>query len=70
MPMTVLDDEGHSWRKSSYSAGNGECVEVAGFSGRISIRDSKNPMGPVIDCSAEAFRSLLDAAISGVHPSR
>jgi hypothetical protein len=70
MPITLLDDEGRSWRKSSYSAGNGECVEVAASSGwRISIRDSKDPEGPVIKCSADAFRSFLDAAISGVFPS-
>jgi hypothetical protein len=69
MPITILGDEGHSWRKSSYSAGNGECIEVAAsFGPWISIRDSKDPEGPVINCSAEAFRSLLDAARSGVLP--
>ena len=70
MPITLSDDEGQSWRKSTYSAGNGECVEVAASSGRwISIRDSKDPGGPVINCSADTFRSFLDAAISGVLPS-
>jgi hypothetical protein len=70
MPITLLGDEGQSWRKSSYSAGNGECVEVAASSGRrISIRDSKDPEGPVINCSADTFRSFLDATVSGVHPT-
>jgi hypothetical protein len=30
-----------TWRKSSWSGGNGECVEVRG--GRDAVRDSKNP---------------------------
>jgi hypothetical protein len=70
MPITLLGDESQSWRKSSYSAANGECVEVAAYSGRrISIRDSNDPEGPVINCSADTFRSFLDAAISGVLPN-
>ena len=32
-----------SWKKSSYSAANGECVEVAHLAnGRIGVRDSKS----------------------------
>jgi Domain of unknown function (DUF397) len=31
------------WKKSSYSAANGECVEVAQLAnGRIGVRDSKS----------------------------
>jgi hypothetical protein len=36
-----------SWRKSSFSGSNGgSCVEVAGS--LRSLRDSKNPSGPVL----------------------
>jgi Domain of unknown function (DUF397) len=70
MPITVLGDESLSWRKASFSAGNGECVEVATVSGRrIFIRDSKDPQGPVLCCSADTFRSFLFAAKSGNLPS-
>ncbi|HLX48563.1 MAG TPA: DUF397 domain-containing protein [Streptosporangiaceae bacterium] len=31
------------WRKSSYSSGEGNCVEVAHDPGAIAVRDSKNP---------------------------
>lgn len=31
------------WRKSSYSSGNGQCVEVAFRDGRAAVRDSKHP---------------------------
>jgi hypothetical protein len=39
-----------TWRKSSYSNGDGgACVEVAdGFPGVIPVRDSKIPEGPAL----------------------
>ena len=33
------------WRKSSFSGGDGQCVEVAHAG---AVRDSKNPAGPVL----------------------
>ncbi|MEU6562929.1 DUF397 domain-containing protein [Nocardia nova] len=37
------------WFKSSYSEGDGECVEVAWLDGdKVGVRDSKNPTGPAI----------------------
>lgn len=36
-----------AWRKSSYSGGSGDCIEVAGnLPGFIAVRDSKNADGP------------------------
>jgi hypothetical protein len=47
-----VDEQGFSsrlWRKSSYSGGGGECIEVGGkLPGLIAVRDSKNPNGPVL----------------------
>ncbi|MGW0003727.1 DUF397 domain-containing protein [Nocardia grenadensis] len=41
---------GVQWFKSSYSGGGGDCVEVAWLgSGRVGVRDSKNPVGPALD---------------------
>ncbi|MEU4836971.1 DUF397 domain-containing protein [Nocardia testacea] len=41
---------GMQWFKSSYSGGGGDCVEVAWLgSGRVGVRDSKNPAGPALD---------------------
>ena len=69
--MSIIDsgDCGLSWRKASYSAGNGECVELASALGRISVRDSKDPEGPVLTYPADAFRSFLAAARKGTSSS-
>ena len=38
-----------SWRKSSYSGGNGgNCTEVADLPGTVAVRDSKDPDGPAL----------------------
>ncbi|GAA3417774.1 DUF397 domain-containing protein [Streptosporangium vulgare] len=35
-----------TWRKSSLSGGNGDCVEVADLGDVVAVRDSKDPGGP------------------------
>lgn len=48
------------WRKSSHSASqDGACVEVAGLSGAVAVRDSKDPDGPRLTLGRAAFASLL-----------
>ncbi len=37
-----------AWRKSTYSNGNVNCVEVALGVERVAIRDSKNASGPML----------------------
>ncbi|MFI0819186.1 DUF397 domain-containing protein [Streptomyces sp. NPDC021098] len=49
------------WRKSSYSADQGECVEIAEIPGRVAVRDSKNPDGPVLLLSPAAFGDFISA---------
>lgn len=42
--------------KSSYSSGNGECVEVArNIPDIVAVRDSKNPHGPVLRFAPAAW---------------
>ncbi|MCP2343566.1 DUF397 domain-containing protein [Actinomadura rupiterrae] len=48
------------WRKSSYSAGGGDdCVEVADLGRAIGLRDSKDPHGPDLRMSRNAWAELL-----------
>ncbi|WP_229403128.1 DUF397 domain-containing protein [Micromonospora okii] len=45
----MTDLAGASWRKSSRSGNEGECVEVAdNLSGVVGVRDSKDASGPAL----------------------
>jgi hypothetical protein len=53
---------GVRWRKTSYSNGGqqGSCVEVArGLPGSVAVRDSKDPRGPVLTITPQAWTTLL-----------
>ncbi|GAA2667148.1 MULTISPECIES: DUF397 domain-containing protein [Actinosynnema] len=54
--------EDFTWRKSSYSGGNGgDCVELAQTPAHLLVRDSKNPGGPVLGFGHEAFAGFVTA---------
>lgn len=51
---------GAVWRSSSYSSGNGQCVEVAyGSPGEVPLRDGKCPDGPVLAFSRDGWESFV-----------
>jgi len=41
-----------AWRKASASLSLGNCVETAQVPRGVAVRDSKDPSGPVLLCSA------------------
>jgi len=59
------EPEALAWRKSRYSVGNGDCVEVTTTRGSIAVRDSKNPAGPVVKCAPAAWQMFLTATRRG-----
>lgn len=58
--LTELD-----WRKAQRSVNNGQCVELARTGGMIVIRDSKNPVGPVLMCTLVEWQAFLGGAKNG-----
>ncbi|MCD9878353.1 DUF397 domain-containing protein [Streptomyces guryensis] len=49
-----------TFRKSSYSAGEGNCVEVADTApGGRAVRDSKQQDGPLVTVSPESWQAFL-----------
>ena len=55
------------WRKSSWSACNGNCVEAATLQhDRIGVRDSKEAgQGPVLVFDGAAWRSFIESVKNG-----
>lgn len=58
-----FDPSKASWRKSSYSGGDGgDCVEAAdGVSGVLPLRDSKIPDGPVVTFGHGCWSTFVTA---------
>ena len=65
--ITLTDEEiaGLSWVKAQFSSINGACIEIASTPGKIAIRDSKDPGGPILVYTPLEFRAFLDGARNG-----
>ncbi|WP_424861860.1 DUF397 domain-containing protein [Streptomyces sp. MMS24-I29] len=65
----TTDSPSLRWVKSSYSGSGGSCVEWApahaSATGIVPVRDSKNPNGPALNASAEAFASFVAGVRAG-----
>ncbi|MFF3330496.1 DUF397 domain-containing protein [Streptomyces sp. NPDC002888] len=58
--MAILRGATQEWTKSSYSVGNGECVEVKSPTlSALAVRDSKDPKGPVLAFPADAWSAFV-----------
>nr|WP_188310145.1 DUF397 domain-containing protein [Streptomyces sp. CBMA123] len=54
-----------TFKKSTYSAGDVNCVEVAASGKQNFIRDSKDSDGPVLAFSREAHSAFIDSVAAG-----
>ncbi|MCL7495356.1 DUF397 domain-containing protein [Streptomyces sp. MCA2] len=63
MANSHVDLSTASWRKSSYSNGDGgDCVEVVDdLPGIVPVRDSKDPHGPAIAFPTAAWSTFVTA---------
>ncbi|MEV6231604.1 DUF397 domain-containing protein [Saccharopolyspora shandongensis] len=62
--MSALASRDLDWRKSSYSANNGDCVEVALGIAAVGARDSKDSGGPELWFRGASWGSFV-AAVKG-----
>ncbi|CAL9491454.1 hypothetical protein SUDANB145_03230 [Streptomyces sp. enrichment culture] len=53
------------WRRSSYSGGANDCVEIADLGAYAGVRDSKAPDLPPVILSRSALGDLLDHYTDG-----
>lgn len=63
--MTTPDLSNAEWRKSSYSSGQGECVEVAALPNAVATRDSKDPHGPGLLFTPDEWHAFIHGVIRG-----
>jgi Domain of unknown function (DUF397) len=57
--MTARELTGLVWRKSSFSGGNGGCVEVGWRDTATAVRDSKDALGLVLDFPVPEWRAFV-----------
>ncbi|MBA0053709.1 DUF397 domain-containing protein [Streptomyces sp. AJS327] len=62
--MSRVDLSGATWFKSSYSNGNGECVEVVHLDDAVAMRDTKQRgAGPVLTSTVEGWRTFIAGVV-------
>jgi Domain of unknown function (DUF397) len=68
--MNGTDLSNELWFKSSYSNDSGACVEVARLTAGVATRDSKDPAGPALTFSDEAWAAFVGSVRNGEFPQR
>ena len=66
--MSRDDLSGGRWRKSRYSDGQANCVEVAAIGNRyglVAVRDSKSPGGPGLAFTPDAWQQFIQRVTAG-----
>ncbi|MFP3991820.1 DUF397 domain-containing protein [Streptomyces sp. E11-3] len=64
--MAIQQGTTTTWTKSSYSTGNGACVEVKSpVLHAIAVRDSKVPEGPAIAFGPDSWNAFIGQVSGG-----
>jgi Domain of unknown function (DUF397) len=66
--MSPNDLCGARWRKSSYSDGQANCIEVAAVvhgHGIVAVRDSKSPGSPGLTFTPSAWQKFIEYVTAG-----
>jgi hypothetical protein len=63
--LTEAERAGLAWLKAQASSHNGACVEIAEAAGKVAMRDSKDPDGPILVYSPAEFKAFLSGARNG-----
>ncbi len=59
-------DDNLMWFKSTFSSGNGQCIECAHLpDGGTAVRDTKNRSGAVLRFTADEWKAFLAGVRSG-----
>ncbi|MDI5967342.1 DUF397 domain-containing protein [Streptomyces sp. SL13] len=59
------------WKKSSYSGAHGDCVEVRSpGTAAVAVRDSKDPQGPALSFSPQAWSAFVTGIDAGAFGQR
>lgn len=68
-PVSGGEPPAVAWRRSSHSTAANNCVETARLgSGRMAVRDSKDPLGPVLLFAPAAWADFVQAVSAGSGP--
>jgi len=67
MRVSQINSESAStgWRKARRSMGNGNCVEISTMGAEVIVRDSQDPIGPMIAYSPGSWRAFAREARMG-----
>ncbi|RKT15990.1 uncharacterized protein DUF397 [Streptomyces sp. 1114.5] len=57
--------ENTEWHKSTYSGQGGNCVETQARLAAVAVRDSKDPSGPALSFTVDAWADFLRAVRAG-----
>lgn len=57
----------NEWFTSSYSSGNGQCVQIRHKAARTDVRDSVHPDGSALNFAKEAWQAFLGSTRHDAH---